>query len=220
MYALLFKDLCMLRKTLRIYILFLIGYSILAIFAHNTGFLLTFTVLMCVMLPMNAMSVDCACHWERYAACLPQPRSMIVVSKYLLGLVGLALAAVPSLFFVSLTTFIPTLSHMGTTISEVLLMISLGLFMQALQLPFLFRFGPERGRFVSIAIFLLLCLGVPMVTLRTDFVTLNQSSLSDLITGMTGRVNPQILLLVGIGLLLNVISARISIAIHCNRDIE
>ena len=46
MYALLFKDLCMLRKTLRIYILFLIGYSILAIFAHNTGFLLTFTVLM------------------------------------------------------------------------------------------------------------------------------------------------------------------------------
>lgn len=220
MYALLFKDLCMLRKTLRIYILFLIGYSILAIFAHNAGFLLTFTILMCVMLPMNAMSVDCACHWERYAACLPQPRSMIVISKYLLGLVGLALAAVPALFSVSLTSFIPALSHMGTTISEVLLMVSLGLFIQALQLPFLFRFGPERGRFVSIAIFLLLCLGVPMVALRADLMTLNQSSLSDLITDVTGHVNPQILLLVVIGLLLNVISARISIAIHCHQDIE
>ena len=71
MFALFLKDILSLKKTLRLYAIFLVVYSVIGVFTDNSAFFLTFIVLLGMMLPLSAMTLDAACHWNRYAACLP-----------------------------------------------------------------------------------------------------------------------------------------------------
>ena len=72
MYGLIWKDFLVLRKTLRLYVLFLLGYlgmALLGIF--DLTFVTTFCVVILMILPISAFSYDEFARWDRYARTLP-----------------------------------------------------------------------------------------------------------------------------------------------------
>lgn len=219
MRALLLKDILALKRTLRIYAAFLVVYCGIGIFSDNPSFFMGFITVLSIMLPINAMTIDKGCHWNAYAACLPIPRSMSVLSKYVLAGLGILAAIIPCLVF-RLADRYTSLITDTISWSEIALMTALALTILAFQLPFLFRFGPERGRFASMAALLLLCIGLPMIMMQGGMDALTQILHSDFLLELLGWVGSRMWVLIVIALALNVLSAVISIVIVNRHDVD
>lgn len=219
MYALLLKDILALKRTLRIYAAFLVIYCAIGIFSGNSSFFMAFITVLSIMLPINAMTIDKGCHWNAYAACLPIPRSMGVLSKYILAGLGILAAIIPCLVYLLIDRYTDLITD-PTSWSEIILMITLGLTILAFQMPFLFRFGPERGRFASMAALLLLCIGLPMIVMQGGMDALTQTLHSDFLLELLGWVGSRMWVLIVIALALNVLSAVISIVIVNRHDVD
>ena len=219
MRALLLKDILALKRTLRIYAAFLVVYCGIGIFSDNPSFFMVFITVLSIMLPINAMTIDKGCHWNAYAACLPIPRSMSVLSKYVLAGLGILAAIIPCLVF-RLVDHYTSLITDTISWSEIALMTALALTILAFQMPFLFRFGPERGRFASMAALLLLCIGLPMIVMQGGMDALTQTLHSDFLLELLGWVGSRMWVLIVIALALNVLSAVISIVIVNRHDVD
>lgn len=219
MRALLLKDILALKRTLRIYAAFLVVYCGIGIFSDNPSFFMGFITVLSIMLPINAMTIDKGCHWNAYAACLPIPRSMSVLSKYVLAGLGILAAIIPCLVFRLVDRYTSLITD-TISWSEIALMTALALTILAFQMPFLFRFGPERGRFASMAALLLLCIGLPMIVMQGGMDALTQILHSDFLLELLGWVGSRMWVLVVIALALNVLSAVISIVIVNRHDVD
>ena len=219
MRALLLKDILALKRTLRIYAAFLVVYCGIGIFSDNPSFFMVFITVLSIMLPINAMTIDKGCHWNAYAACLPIPRSMSVLSKYVLAGLGILAAIIPCLVFRLVDRYTSLITD-TISWSEIALMTALALTILAFQLPFLFRFGPERGRFASMAALLLLCIGLPMIVMQGGMDALTQILHSDFLLELLGWVGSRMWVLIVIALALNVLSAVISIVIVNRHDVD
>lgn len=219
MYALLLKDILALKRTLRIYAAFLVIYCAIGIFSGNSSFFMVFITVLSIMLPINAMTIDKGCHWNAYAACLPIPRSMGVLSKYILAGLGILAAIIPCLVYLLIDRYTDLITD-PTSWNEIILMITLGLTILAFQMPFLFRFGPERGRFASMAALLLLCLGLPILVMKGNVIAVHETFVQNIITQMAGFFQPRMWVLIVGALMLNVLSAVISIVIVNRHDVD
>lgn len=219
MRALLLKDILALKRTLRIYAAFLVVYCGIGIFSDNPSFFMGFITVLSIMLPINAMTIDKGCHWNAYAACLPIPRSMSVLSKYALAGLGILAAIIPCLVFRLVDRYTSLITD-TISWSEIALMTALALTILAFQMPFLFRFGPERGRFASMAALLLLCIGLPMIVMQGGMDALTQTLHSDFLLELLGWVGSRMWVLIVIALALNVLSAVISIVIVNRHDVD
>lgn len=219
MRALLLKDILALKRTLRIYAAFLVVYCGIGIFSDNPSFFMVFITVLSIMLPINAMTIDKGCHWNAYAACLPIPRSMSVLSKYVLAGLGILAAIIPCLVFRLVDRYTSLITD-TISWSEIALMTALALTILAFQMPFLFRFGPERGRFASMAALLLLCIGLPMIVMQGGMDALTQTLHSDFLLELLGWVGSRMWVLIVIALALNVLSAVISILIVNRHDVD
>lgn len=219
MRALLLKDILALKRTLRIYAAFLVVYCGIGIFSDSPSFFMGFITVLSIMLPINAMTIDKGCHWNAYAACLPIPRSMSVLSKYALAGLGILAAIIPCLVFRLVDRYTSLITD-TISWSEIALMTALALTILAFQMPFLFRFGPERGRFASMAALLLLCIGLPMIVMQGGMDALTQTLHSDFLLELLGWVGSRMWVLIVIALALNVLSAVISIVIVNRHDVD
>lgn len=219
MRALLLKDILALKRTLRIYAAFLVVYCAIGIFSDSPSFFMVFITVLSIMLPINAMTIDKGCHWNAYAACLPIPRSMSVLSKYVLAGLGILAAIIPCLVFRLVDRYTSLITD-TISWSEIALMTALALTILAFQMPLLFRFGPERGRFASMAALLLLCIGLPMIVMQGGMDALTQTLHSDFLLELLGWVGSRMWVLIVIALALNVLSAVISIAIVNRHDVD
>lgn len=219
MRALLLKDILALKRTLRIYAAFLVVYCGIGIFSDSPSFFMGFITVLSIMLPINAMTIDKGCHWNAYAACLPIPRSMSVLSKYVLAGLGILAAIIPCLVFRLVDRYTSLITD-TISWSEIALMTALALTILAFQMPFLFRFGPERGRFASMAALLLLCIGLPMIMMQGGMDALTQTLHSDFLLELLGWVGSRMWVLIVIALALNVLSAVISIVIVNRHDVD
>ena len=96
MTGLMMKDALVMRKTLRLYALFLLFYSglaVLGVFPMSMALAMVEVIVM--VLPISSFSYDEAAKWDRYAAVLPVGRTAVVKARYLfLLLVLLAAAAI------------------------------------------------------------------------------------------------------------------------------
>lgn len=206
MRALLLKDILTLRKTLMTYIGFMVLYFAIGLYSDNSAFFLVFVVLMCNMLPMNALAYDERFHWDRMGLCLPVPQHNLVLSKYVLSLLGFVVSSLPLFLFYRIAAQIS-----GQPFSEeqqvILLLTASGLILASIQLPMLFWLGTERGRFVTIAIFLLFGISVPAIAIGLGPI---ESALAWLMTHLW------VVLLIGLALFC--LSALISIAIYSRKE--
>lgn len=147
MTGLILKDLLILRKTLRSYLFMLIVYVGIAFTgvwsADIVGVLL---VVMVVMLPMNVFAYDKQAKWDTYGLALPVGRTKTIAARYLCVLLLCLLS-------VGLTAILGVMLYAAGRVEEpVEFLVScsvmglMSVLVNAIMLPFLYKFGPERAR--------------------------------------------------------------------------
>ena len=153
MTGLILKDFLILRKTLRSYLFVLVVYAGVAFTgvwsADIVGVLMVVTV---TMLPMNVFAYDKQAKWDTYGLALPVGRTKTVAARYVCVLLLCLLS-------VGLTAILGMMLYAAGRVEEpVEFLVScsvtglMAVLVNAIMLPFLYKFGPERARMMFFGI--------------------------------------------------------------------
>lgn len=164
MKGLLLKDFYMATKYCRSFLLIIVLFLTISCFGNENMFFAVYPALITGMIPVSLISYDEREKWNLYSAALPYTRAQLVSSKYLIGLLFelsiVLLSAVTQVFRVmragafSADEFLPF----------VLVVFVAGLAGPALLLPFIFRFGSEKGRIAYYLVLGALCAGATILS--------------------------------------------------------
>lgn len=159
MKGLLLKDFYMAGKYCRSFILILAVFIAVSCFGNDNTFFALYPVMIAGMIPVTLISYDEREKWHIYSETLPYTRAQLVSAKYIFGLI-FELAV----FLLSAAAQAYRMSNAGSLVlSEflpfVLTLLITGLIAPALLLPFIFRFGAEKGRIAYYVIIGAICAG-------------------------------------------------------------
>lgn len=159
--GLLVKDAVVLFRQLKIFFIVLIGLAVFQNEATN-GFALMYVT----MLPITALAFDEQARWDTYALMMPYRIKDIVLSKYLIGMIGALL--VGAIEILSSAVFMLAqgdgLQPLTEKLLVVLLVFCCSLILMSINLPIIFKMGAEKGRIVYILITVALALLVVQST--------------------------------------------------------
>ena len=157
MKGLLLKDLYMSEKYCRVFLLIVVVFFGMSLMSGPGFFLLAYPCILMGLIPASLISYDEREKWDVYSGTLPCSRRQLVSCKYLVGLIG-------ELLVICITTVLYALGlfRMGAfdphaVLGMAAVFLLLGLIGPAATLPFMFRFGAEKGRIAYFAVIILLC---------------------------------------------------------------
>lgn len=146
MRGLLLKDFYMLKTHFRAFLILDLVMIFAPCFMPGTDFMLLYPCLLTGMIPMTLISYEEKEKWNVYACTLPYDRRQIVTGKYVLSAIfGTALPLLTVLVQAILALSRGTLSPLALCALAGTL-FSVCVIPTALLLPFLYRFGTEKGR--------------------------------------------------------------------------
>ena len=140
------------------------------------------------MIPVNLIAYDERSRWSQYCRTMPYKVSQIVGSKYLIGLMAQLAVLVLMCGSQAIKTGIDGSFSLGGFLSLVSVLMCLSMFSSGLCLPFIFRFGVEKGR---LAYFAVVGAGCALAVLLSSDMIVDASAKIDM-----GIFSP-VLLLVG-----------------------
>ena len=115
---------------------------------YEFSFLSSFMSLLCIMLPVNVFSYDEQAKWDKYAAALPGGRRAVVQARYVFTLIVSAGAVVLGGAVGAAACLLDPTA--GGTLWEMVLSTaaggSVGILLNAVMLPLMFKFGVQKGR--------------------------------------------------------------------------
>lgn len=150
MIGLLKKDLYVADKSSRLLLVLALVFCLVPGFGSLGG---TYAMMMAFMLPMNSIAYDERCKWDRYAAMLPYTPGQIVCCKYLLsGIYTLLGAAIILVGAVVRNIMKPGSVDWQSTFEINLMLVMVMFLVVSITLPFLFRFGSEKGRLIMLVV--------------------------------------------------------------------
>lgn len=152
MRGLLLKDFYTLAKQMKFMLLVMVLFACIP-----GGSLSAFAVVYAAMLPFTALVYDERSKWDELAVMMPYSTWSIVGSKYILGMISVAIAVVIS-FVAQFVIGSVKGTGMGIVdIIEMFLLACIALILLCINLPLMFRLGVERGRIVFMV---LICVGL------------------------------------------------------------
>ena len=215
MKGLLLKDLYMSEKYCRVFLLIVVVFFGMSLMSGPGFFLLAYPCILMGLIPASLFSYDEREKWDVYSGTLPCSRRQLVSCKYLVGLIG-------ELPVICITTVLYALGlfRMGAFDPHAVLGLAavfllLGLIGPAATLPFMFRFGAEKGRIAYFAVIILLC-GVSAAFGSIQVSGVGENALT------AGIVMPQAgvsLFLAVLAVLLYAGSWKLSIAFYKKREL-
>ena len=156
MSALLIKDFHVLLKQLGI--LLIIMFVCFTVFSAS---IVSFALFYVAVLPITALAYDERSRWDELANMMPYSVNQLVGSKYVLGLLlvlGLSVFSLLARTFVFGVGPMALFKDISAVVGEIaiptLTVACLALLVMAVLLPFMFRFGAEKGRFAFIVMVL------------------------------------------------------------------
>ena len=154
MTGLVLKDMLVMRKTLKTYVLFLAFYLLLAVIGlFPISTITAVTQIIIMMLPLSAFSFDELAKWDRYALTFPTGRRSLVGARYLFTLVMAAAATLYSLVACVVLSIGKGQSAMAENLLSLMVSLGLGLIIADI-LPLCYKLGVERARpYMYIVIF-------------------------------------------------------------------
>lgn len=147
MSGLVLKDLLVLKKGAKVYLLLMVLYTVIGFAQKNYSMLGGMTAVLVMIVPLNCFSWDNLAKWDTYAMTLPVSRSAIVGGRYLCML----LVSAGALAYVMLVGCIQAVVNHGEWLEPVLIGLAcfaVGLVINAIMLPVVYKFGPEKARFI------------------------------------------------------------------------
>ena len=147
MKGLLLKDYFTLLKQLRFYLIFLLIFTIIP----NMN-LSSIAIVYASMLPITVIAYDERSKWDQLAAMMPYSKRELVFSKYLLGYIGVAIFSVITLVLQVTVGLIGKSGFSAEQAMTILVTAAAALILLAINLPFMFWLGVERGSVVFMII--------------------------------------------------------------------
>ncbi len=146
MKGLLLKDWYLTKKYCKAYPLIFAGFILASVAANGNFFFSFYPCLFSSMIPVTLLSLDEQSGWSQYSGTLPYTKAQIVSGKYLVGLIAqtivLALSAVAQAVRMNRDGFFDGQSY-GALMALLLIM---SCFSSSITLPFMFKYGVEKGR--------------------------------------------------------------------------
>lgn len=143
MKALLLKDMISLSRYMRYVLILLLILSVLPGFNGAS-----FAVMFAAMLPLTALAYDERTKWDKLAAMMPYTPRQLVLSKYVLGYLLMALALLLALAVSWITGLVTGTPLAAESLVSTLVLAAFGLAMMAVTIPLCIRFGVEQGRII------------------------------------------------------------------------
>ena len=131
---LLLKDIFELWAQCRVQLVLTGVYLLLPLFT-SVGMMLL------AMMPIYALGYDERCRWERYALAMPVRKSDLFWSRFLLGVIAIALGAAVQALAALLTGRGELLSSLAVTAPSAVVYL-------LITLPLMMKLGVEKGRFL------------------------------------------------------------------------
>ena len=146
MKGLLLKDLYMMKKYCRSYLLITIVFIAVSFASSENLFFVFYPCLLCGMIPVNLLGYDERSRWLQYSETMPYTKAQIVSGKYLIGL-GTQVAV---LLFTGIAQSIRMSINgtfvLGEYLVLMMLLLIMSLLASSITLPFMFKLGVEKGR--------------------------------------------------------------------------
>ena len=147
MKGLLLKDFYTLLKQLKLYLVFIVILSVIP--SMN---MTSIGIVYAAMLPITVIAFDERSKWDQLAVMMPYTRNDLVFSKFLIGYIGVAVTCLISL---GIQAVIAAVNGQALTTEQMLTIILTafaGVILLAINLPFMFWLGVERGRIVFLVL--------------------------------------------------------------------
>ncbi|MGI6031075.1 MAG: ABC-2 transporter permease [Eubacteriales bacterium] len=154
MKGLLYSDYINSRSGFKIYTGLAIFYTLLSLMAYNAIDIGVFILFFFSALTLQPFSYDEMNQWKQFLASTPVGRRKLVQSRYLFALLCLLYGLALSL----LMQLVNQLSGGASLLVQapvLLLSFSFILLMVSIDLPLVYRWGPEKGRIIIIALLIL-----------------------------------------------------------------
>lgn len=159
MKGLLLKDFYLMGKYCRVFLLMIAVFISVSFIGKENMFYTFYPSVISGILPVTLLSYDEKEKWDVYAGTLPVTRAQIVSSKYLIGLsinilLFVLMAAGQAFRMINTQAF-----EAGEYFTRLMSIMSVSLIAPAILLPFVFKFGTEKGRIAYFAMIMLVCAG-------------------------------------------------------------
>ena len=164
MKGLLLKDWYMMKKYCRYYLFVSIGFIILSMMSSGNMFFVFYPCLLAGMIPVNLLGYDERSRWTEYVGTLPYTKTQIVSAKYLIGL----FTQIAMLIVICIAQGVKMGIDGTFVLKEFLVLMMLLLVMasvaSSLTLPFIFKYGVEKGRSAYYVMIGVVCAGSIIAT--------------------------------------------------------
>mgnify|MGYP002589215229 FL=1 len=139
--GLLLKDIFELWAQCRVQLVLTGVYLLLPLFIKGIGLFASVGMMLLAMMPIYALGYDERCRWERYALAMPVRKSDLFWSRFLLGVIAIALGAAVQALAALLTGRGKLLSSLAVTAPSAVVYL-------LITLPLMMKLGVEKGRFL------------------------------------------------------------------------
>lgn len=139
--GLLLKDIFELWAQCRVQLVLTGVYLLLPLFIKGIGLFASVGMMLLAMMPVYALGYDERCRWERYALAMPVRKSDLFWSRFLLGVIAIALGA-------AVQTLAALLSGRGELLSSLAVTAPSAVVYLLITLPLMMKLGVEKGRFL------------------------------------------------------------------------
>lgn len=207
MKGLLLKDVYLINKYCRAFILLIVVFVSISIWGNGNMFFMFYPCLISGMIPMTLLTCDEREKWSEYAGTLPYTRTQIVSAKYIIGFsttmsVIILIAIVQAIKMTIANTF-----DFNEYFALLMNLVSISLIVPAILLPFIFKFGAEKGRIIYYVVIGGTCgIGFALENINGNLFAL-LAEISPILVGFS------------VAVLLYVISWLLSIKFYKNREI-
>lgn len=138
--GLLLKDIFELWAQCRVQLVLTGVYLLLPLFIKGIGLFASVGMMLLAMIPIYALGYDERCRWERYALAMPVRKSDLFWSRFLLGVIAIALGA-------AVQALAALLAGRGEFLSSLAVTAPSAVVYLLITLPLMMKLGVEKGRF-------------------------------------------------------------------------
>ena len=139
--GLLLKDIFELSAQCRVQLVLTGVYLLLPLFIRGIELFASVGMMLLAMMPVYALGYYERCRWERYALAMPVRKSDLFWSRFLLGVIAVALGA-------AVQVLVALLAGRGDLLSSLAVTAPAAILYLLIVLPLMMKLGVEKGRFL------------------------------------------------------------------------
>ena len=214
----LYKDLLLMRRQITYIVTLILVYT-----AFSAGGIMPASILggvvviMGLLYPINAFSLDDQARWDKFAAAAPDGRRRAVAGRYLFVLL---LILGTSALVAALLLLLRLTGLLEESLAELLLPVpacaAAVLILDGVLLPLIYKFGMEKSRILSVIMFLVVffgCMGIGALAGRGS-----GSGPLGLPDNIDALVVPLICILLAVSAVIFALSYRVSLGIYRRKE--